>query len=210
MGETELMQLIKKIAGPYLAVLESQTSIPIAFWAALTANESARDLARGIPPEKIQRREPSAISRLCLLAAGFKPKQSLTTADLIAELGELGEARRRTDYHVEQIPTDVSLLADLPLRLFIDYGSSWSFVQVMGYHALGWRGLTLHEIQQPATHYSCAARLMAEFCQRYGLDPRREFEQMARCWNTGRPDGVTFDPAYVENLLRRATVWRTI
>jgi len=29
-----------------------------------------------------------------------------------------------------------------------------------------------------------------------------------RCWNTGRPDGKTADPAYVENGLRRMEIYR--
>jgi len=202
-----VIEAVRKVAGPYLAVFAPSSSVPVEFWAALTANESGGHLARGIPPEKIQRKEPNPISQLCLLAAGFKPKFSLSTADLIAEFGELGEARRRASYHLEMMPTDPAALVDLPLRAFIDYGSSWSFTQVMGYHALTWSGITLAEIRAAGTHYLCAARLMAQFCQRYGLDPRKDFEEMGRCWNTGRPDGICFDPAYLDNLKRRMELW---
>jgi len=31
-----------------------------------------------------------------------------------------------------------------------------------------------------------------------------------RCWNTGRPDGRTADPAYVENGRRRMEIYREL
>jgi len=208
--ELGLMHVVRKTAGIYIDSIAPRTSIPAAFLAALTATESGAYLARGIAPELITRKEPNPISQLCLLAAGFKPKLSLSTADLLAELGELGEARRRASYHLAEMPTDVSALAGLPLRLFIEYGSSWSFTQIMGYHALVWRDRTLQDIRQPATHYSCALHLMASFCQRYGLDPQQDFEAMGRCWNTGRPDGQTYDAQYIPNLLRRMELWEQL
>jgi len=37
-----------------------------------------------------------------------------------------------------------------------------------------------------------------------------QFEELFRCWNTGRPYGKTYDPAYVETGLRRMTIYREL
>jgi hypothetical protein len=71
--------------------------------------------------------------------------------------------------------------------------------------------ITFRDLQQPDTHYGCASQLMAQFCGRFGLDPSKDFEEMARCWNTGQPSGVpTYDPNYVPNLLNRMRIWASL
>ena len=37
-----------------------------------------------------------------------------------------------------------------------------------------------------------------------------EFAELFRCWNTGRPNGKTFDPNYVQNGLRRIEIYRRL
>ena len=54
------------------------------------------------------------------------------------------------------------------------------------------------------------AELIHEFAARFHLDPQRDFEALFRCWNTGRPNGQTYDPAYVEKGLRRAALARRL
>jgi hypothetical protein len=97
-------------------------------------------------------------------------------------------------------------LADEALR---ELASSWGFVQIMGFHVIGRRG-TVHDLLEPRFHYHLANQLLAEFAESYQLDLSREFAEMFGCWNTGRPDGRTADPAYVENGLRRMEIYRTL
>ncbi len=207
MSEIDLMQAVKRVAGPHLAAFAPQTSVPIAFWAALTANESGVYLARGVAPEKIQRKEPKVFAHLCLVAAGFDAAWGSISAQSF--LDEIPEDGARADtFHLAALPANAARLVSLPLEGILKFASSWSFTQLMGYHAMFWSGVTLGDIQKPETHYRCAAKLMASFCGRFGLDPKKDFEEMARCWNTGQPHGVaTFDPNYVTNLCARMNLW---
>lgn len=185
-AELDLMQRVQRLCGPLLTAFAPRTSIPIAFWAALTANESGCWLINNtvIPP----RFERSAFSNLMKVVRGeVKQWRQLT----IANLAGLGE-------------TDIRHLA-----------RSWGLTQVMGYHAQRWR-IPFEHLNDPGKHYNLAARLMAEFVTRFGLDPLEDFEEMARCWNTGRADdppgpaGDTHDPDYIPNLLRRMEVWSEV
>jgi hypothetical protein len=99
--------------------------------------------------------------------------------------------------------SELSCLADEALR---ELATSWGFVQIMGFHLIGRRG-TVHDLVEPRFHYHLANQLLTEFAECYRLDLRRQFEELFRCWNTGRPDGKTADPAYVEHGLRRMEIY---
>ena len=83
-----------------------------------------------------------------------------------------------------------------------DYASSWGLTQILGYLTLAWNE-PLSMIQNPATHYNGTLRLLGEFERQFWLDPTKDFEEFARCWNSGSPHGKTYDPNYVSNLLAR-------
>jgi hypothetical protein len=72
---------------------------------------------------------------------------------------------------------------------------------------VGRRG-TVRDLIEPKFHYGVAAALLEEFGGRFDL--RSEFAEMFRCWNTGSPYGVTFDPNYVENGLRPMESYREL
>jgi hypothetical protein len=79
----------------------------------------------------------------------------------------------------------------------------------MGFHVIGRHG-TVRDLLEPRFHYHLANQLLAEFAASYQLDLAREFEELFRCWNTGRPDGRTADPAYVANGLMRMEIYRAL
>jgi hypothetical protein len=79
----------------------------------------------------------------------------------------------------------------------------------MGYHMLG-RPEPVAKLCDPAYHYRIAAQMVEEFASRFHLDPERDFEALFRCWNTGRPDGKTYDPSYVQNGMRRIEICRQL
>ena len=90
-----------------------------------------------------------------------------------------------------------------------ELASSWGFTQIMGYHLIGRKG-TVRDLLDAAFNFRLAIELLAEFAGRYELDLAREFEEMFRCWNTGSPYGVTFDPEYARKGLVRMEIYREI
>jgi len=68
----------------------------------------------------------------------------------------------------------------------------------------------VRDLLEPRFHYHLANQLLAEFAESYQLDLAREFGELFHCWNTGRPDGRTTDPAYVEKGLTRMEIYREL
>jgi hypothetical protein len=183
------------------------SSVPAEFLGALTANESGGDPAA-------VRFEPSVYRHLKAVAAGERPRYGgIGAAALYEELGEVLHPKTG-EFHAMFLnslfmagqASELARLADEALR---ELASSWGFVQIMGFHVIGRHG-TVRDLLEPRFHYHLANQLLAEFAESYQLDLTREFEEMFRCWNTGRPDGRTADPAYVENGLRRMEIYRAL
>ena len=183
------------------------SSVHAEFLGALTANES------GGNPTAV-RFEPSVYRHLKAVAAGESPRYGGIGAEaLCKELAEVLHPKTG-EFHAVFLnslfmtgqASELSCLADEALR---ELASSWGFVQIMGFHVIGRRG-TVRDLLEPQFHYRFANQLLAEFAQCYRLDLSREFEEMFRCWNTGRPDGRTADPAYVENGLRRMEIYSAL
>jgi hypothetical protein len=216
-GENDLMQAVKKTCGDSIAAAAADSKVPAPFWAALTANESGLNILRGDPIQNIKRREPAVFTHLALVAAGFKSNYGSITASSIDHAEDKSLARPASCHapFASQAPVLLSPQspAASPRSVTVDdllrWSTSWGWTQLMGYHALEW-GVGVADLWDPAKHYGLAARLMAGFVKQYSLDPERAFEPMARCWNTGRPDGVTFDLQYVPNLLHRIDVWNSL
>ncbi|HYA64553.1 MAG TPA: hypothetical protein VED66_15220 [Candidatus Sulfotelmatobacter sp.] len=177
------------------------------FLGALTANESGGD------PTAV-RFEPSVYRHLKALAAGERTHYGGIGAEALCQ--ELTEVLhpKTGEFHAVFLnslfmagqASELSRLADEALR---ELASSWGFVQIMGFHVIGRNG-TVRDLREPRFHYRFANQLLAEFAEGYQLDIAREFAELFRCWNTGRPDGKTADPAYVENGLRRMEIYREL
>jgi len=180
------------------------SSVPAEFLGALTANES------GGEPAAV-RFEPSVYRHLKSVAVGERPRYGGIDAETLCE--ELAEVLhpKTGEFHATFLnslfmggqASELCHLADEALR---ELASSWGFVQIMGFHMLGRRG-TVRDLLEPRFHYHLANQLLAEFAASYQLDLKREFEEMFRCWNTGRPDGRTADRAYAGNGLRRMEIY---
>jgi len=182
-AEIDLMQRVKRLAGPYLepfaASLPNPWRMPSAlnFWAALTANESGVYLVHNtvIPP----RFESGHYTHLLSVLDGVVPEWDGITLAMLAGV-------------------DDALLRNL--------ASSWGFTQVMAWEMLP-HGKAVNDLNSPDTHYQCAAILMNVDIRAFHLDPTADFEKMARCWNGGHPTAATFDPQYVPNLLSRMEIY---
>jgi len=181
------------------------SSVPPEFLGALTANESGGD------PAAI-RFEPAVYRHLKAVAAGRSPRYGgIRPQDLAAELEEVLHPKA-SEFHARYLTSpfaanycrELSRLEDKALR---ELASSWGYTQIMGFHMIGRRG-TVRDLLDPPFHFRVATQLLAEFAEAYQLDVTGEFAELFRCWNTGRPDGKTTDPAYVENGLRRMKTYR--
>lgn len=136
-----------------------------------------------------QRFEPRIFGKLTVVRAGFIPEYLGITHDFVATT------------------------EDTTLR---DWATSWGLTQVMGYHV---RPSGVAILKDPASHLKFALGLLSEFIERFQLNPKAEFAEMFRCWNTGAPyddpktpriEGRTTDPKYVEKGLRRMAIYRQL
>lgn len=199
MSDQELMQAIKAGWGAVIAEVSKPSSIPESFIAALVANESGGK-------SDARRFEPKVLLALWEVLLGRKAAYgSIGRSDLVAFVAGLSAA-------------PVTVPANLPADAFqrVDsLATSWGLTQIMGYHVLE----TLHipgyyrsvdALKEPASNLTAALNLLASFAHRFQLDITKEFEQLFRCWNTGQPDGKTFDPKYVVNGLTRMAIWTSL
>jgi hypothetical protein len=172
------------------------SSIPEAFLGALVAGESGGD------PEAV-RFEPGVYRRLQALAEGrCSAYAGLTRHALSRAVDKLRAAAALPC----PAPPAAGAGPDATLR---SLASSWGLTQIMGYHLAGRAG-TVRDLLEPRFHLRLALELLGRFAERFQLDPRREFAELFRCWNTGQPYGQTSDPAYVEKGLRRMEIYRAM
>lgn len=180
--EQNLMLQVQRYAGAALTDLAKKGHNE-AFWAALTANES-----EGLISAK--RFEAGVYKHFNVVKGGLH----------VVDRSPEGRV------YTAAAPVWLAQASDDQVRAL---STSWGWTQVMGYHAAEFRQ-PLDALQHPETHYLLAAELMAGFVHRWALDPLKNFEQMARCWNGGHPTAQTYDPHYVPNLLRRMDVWNAL
>lgn len=87
--------------------------------------------------------------------------------------------------------------------------SSWGLTQIMGYRVLR-VGETPRRLLDPEFNLRQAVRLLAFFAEHIHAGLRKDFENLFRCWNTGRSDSDTTDPEYIEKGVRRLSAYRNI
>lgn len=191
MTDPELMQSIKENYGAAIAAAANNCTVPAAFFAALTANESG-----GNPNAK--RFEASVLASLWQVLLGRKTAYgSIKTSDLVRYLTG-----------VEDL-TFASALPRDALNRFDALATSWGLTQILGYNTFP-IAMTIEELQTPDGNLACATHMLAAFCVDFRLDPTKDFEPMFRCWNGGHPTAQTFDPEYVPNGLKRMAIWNAL
>lgn len=184
-----LMQRIFDTLHPQLAAAVASSSIPEEFLGALIAGESNGD-------PKAVRFEPAVFGRLALVLVGKKAE--FAPAGIQHPLGKK-----------DLLPYLAADGFTANLSILVDLATSFGLTQIMGWHAVEF-SKTLWAIEDPAKHLDFTILLLAYFANKYQLDLRSEFSALFTCWNTGRPDGKTFDPAYVSNGLARMAVYAEI
>ena len=206
-GEAKLLERVFYRCHAHIAEAANASSVPARFLGALTANESA-----GAPDAA--RFEPAVYRHLLAVAAGEAPAYAgIQTAEIERQIEDRLHPKA-PEFHARYLTgafaagqgEPIAALRDEVLR---ELATSWGFTQIMGYHVLG-RGRSVRDLVDPGRHYGLAVELLAEFARDYHLDLGREFEPMFRCWNTGQPHGKTYDPAYVENGMRRMDLYAEV
>lgn len=89
--------------------------------------------------------------------------------------------------------------------------TSWGLTQIMGYNAAAKGvpvGFTGDDARAPETNLALAVEMLTDFARRFRLDLGHDFQALLHTWNTGSPDGRTFDPDYVPRALKRMEIYR--
>lgn len=196
-ADTELMAHILRTFGALLAATWNRdgSNPPPAFIAALIANESGGDT-------NAKRFEPGVLVSIWKVLLGRK-----------ADHGGIGKAAflRFIDPSSCDPAGRVPANFTASVQRIDSVATSWGLTQIMGYHTVrladvpGWR--SIEQLQTPAGNLQFAMILLGEFARHFHLDPQKDFDKFFRCWNCGRPDGTTHDPAYVPNGLVRMNVY---
>jgi hypothetical protein len=167
-----------------------RTPFSEAFIAALVANESSGDPAA-------KRFEPEVFCDLALVLAGRKAAyDSIGAQDLTGILTRAG-------------------LNGNPLQAvtnkLMDLATSWGPTQIMGYETVAFRGIEILDLEILSKHFGFAVTLLDQFVNRWTLKFSDSWvPNLLRCWNTGRPDGVTEDPEYVNKGMARMGMYQTL
>jgi hypothetical protein len=203
--ETDLMQSIKTKWGAAIAAACQTSSVPEAFVAALIANETG-----GNNDDK--RFEPNVLLHLWEVLLGRKAAYgSIGRADVVQYVAGLSAPPVSAP---QSLPADAFQRAD-------GLATSWGLTQIMGYHVLepsiGHMIVStasipgaMESLRDPNLHLIMALRMLSQFAKEFSLDVTKDFEELFRCWNTGQPDGKTFDPNYALNGMTRMAVWTSL
>jgi hypothetical protein len=174
-----LMRTIRDHWGDEIRSSIKDTPIPERFLAALIANESGGN-------QNATRFEPGVFSKLAAVVTESRPDFQGIKRQEILDFVELA---------------DPSLLFPEQLSRLTELATSRGLAQIMGWHILK------KEIKSAPYSLDFAVELLLDFADEFQLSLGRDFEQLFRCWNTGKPDGKTFDPIYVPNGLARMALY---
>jgi Transglycosylase SLT domain len=186
--EQQLMQTIHAKFADAIHSAVSGTAIPESLLAGMIANESGGD------PE-VKRFEPAVLGKLWAAVMGRRSSYGRISAVELKDYLTAGGAN-----------------TDAVLRRLDELATSWGLTQIMGYHILEWASIPawyrdVSDLRDPARNLKCAALLLTQFANQFSLDLSKDFEPLLRCWNTGQPDGKTFDANYVANALSRSELY---
>jgi hypothetical protein len=188
--ELTLMQSIRSAWASEIFSAVDGTVIPESFLAAVIANESRGNA-------DATRFEPAVFSELAEVILG--KLKAYSTAGISHPLG----AVELLDY-VE--PAGTSDFRDCLERL-AELATSRSLTQIMGWHFVEMGRPMPGTLLTAEAYLGFTIELLTYFANKYTLDLAKNFPELFRCWNTGRPDGQTFDPHYVSNGLSRMDLY---
>lgn len=183
-AETALMERIRKQWGALIAEHCAASSVSRGFLAALIAGESGgRADAR--------RFEPHVFGRLLEVCAG--KRADYAPAGIKSPLG------------AQDITVTLPIPFSEALPRVVDLATSHGLTQIMGWHCIEF-GRQFSTLATPDGQLRFTLDLLSLFAEKYQL-AFSDVDELLRCWNTGRPDGATYDPQYLENARRRMSLY---
>jgi hypothetical protein len=197
--EFALMQRVKSVCGSWIDEAVNGTPYPPALLAALAANETGGD------PTK-SRFESTVYVSLSQVLVGLRENFGSITKVPILEAVTTG-------YNEMSFPTTL-------LRL-MNFATSWGPTQIMGYQAIA-GGYSIAELTNLQTCFKRTREMLEAFAKQWKIlsgvvlvpgmvaFPDAVSEAFFRCWNTGKPTGVTFDACYVLNGLMRMKIYQLL
>jgi hypothetical protein len=192
--EITLMQKIRDKWAPVIAAAAHTTTVGEPFLAALIAGESAGDPAA-------KRFEPAVFGHILEVLAS--KRAAFSVPGINRPLGAV-------DFMGYIMKAPAAFLQQL--GQVVDLATSFGLTQIMGWHAVElYQEDMLAKIKtDPQAQLELTIQLLVIFANKYDLNLANEWEAMFTCWNTGEPDGHTYDPNYVANGLRRIEIYKTI
>jgi hypothetical protein len=190
-AETDLMRRIYQRWGSLINTTIGTSPIPPEFLAAFGTSP--------IPPE--------FLAALIANESGGEDTASKFEPTVFSQLQAVRDGKVKTFGSLDQ--KRLAGQQDVTLRAM---ATSYGLLQIMGYNGpTGTRGNPLPELLIiPQRNLIAGRDLLLQFCREFYLNPREDFHDLFRCWNTGRPDGKTTDPQYVPNGRRRMEIYRQI
>jgi hypothetical protein len=190
--DAELMAEIRTKWGALIAQVCHTSSVPPAFLAALIAGESGGD-------PNAKRFEPGVLASLWEVLLGRK-----------TSFGSIGRTQLLT-YAQTGSPV-IPCTLDYSLQRLDGLATSWGLTQIMGYNAVNHMfspGVVAKAevLADPGANMEQTITMLAAFAHEFDLDLATEAADLLRCWNTGRPNGQTADPRYVDNGLARMKLY---
>lgn len=201
---------IKKQWGSLIEACCASSSVPEEFLAALIDNESGGNA-------DACRYEPKTEARIInVLCGGGMPG---TVSAVSFNCPGIKHALRREEFLAFISPADISpstiASGSLARRSFTDclvllrfLSVSWGLTQIMGWHTIEFS--KTWNLSSPRENLTFALVILAYFANRYQLDVKKDFAPLFACWNTGEPNGKTFDPNYVSNGLARMAEYKSL
>jgi hypothetical protein len=195
-AEVSLMKKIHEKWSPMLYAAAHTTTVTEMFLAALVAGESAGDPAA-------KRFEPAVFGHLLEVCLG--KRASFSVPGIHRPLGAVDMLG-----YISKAGTGTSFLDEL--RNAADLATSFGLTQIMGWHLVElFQEDKLEKMKtDPLTQLDLTIQVLVIFANKYDLNLTTENEALFTCWNTGEPDGHTYDPNYVPNGLRRMAIYQQI
>jgi hypothetical protein len=195
-NDQELMQKIKGTYSAALAEINSRSSIPEAFLAAMIANESGGN-------NNAKRFEPGVLSSLWQVLLGRKATYgSIQRANLVGFVTDLPQST------VTVPPT----ITNEAFQNLDSLASSWGATQIMGWHCLEEHApfARPEDLTDEFVALKATVWLLGKFAAQFSLDLSSDFSDLLHCWNAGAPNHPTFDPNYVPNALARMDIYKAL
>lgn len=188
------MQNIRDKWGARISAAAHSSTATEPFLAALVAGESNAD-------PQAKRFEPAVFGHILEVCVG--KRAAFTVPGINRPLG----AADFMGYIMKAPPAFVQQLQNAA-----DLATSFGLTQIMGWHCVElYEEETLPKLKNdPQAQLDFTVKLLVMFANKYDLNLASETEALFTCWNTGEPDGHTYDPNYVANGQRRIEIYQQL